>query len=250
MLTWPNWRPVRSLTSVASARVPAAIKLKDMAGCPERQVFGPGRAGHRGRTAGVHRALAGGRDTCSAQSSKWPAAHTTLRKCRNLSRSKIWVVVLLAAGGSSRLGQPKQLIPIGGEALVRRTARNLLCLEPASLIVVTGCASAEVAGQLSGLPLQVVHNPEWQKGMGTSIALGVKNLPKKVKGVLIMLCDQWCVSQDDLKRLFEAWISDISVIVSARWKSDKTIIFGPPVIFPGTLFHELKDCPVTRGQSA
>ena len=156
-------------------------------------------------------------------------------------------IVLLAAGGSSRLGQPKQLIPVGGEALVSRTVRNLLCLEPASLIVVTGCASAEVAGELEGLPLQVVHNPEWHKGMGTSIALGVKNLPKKASGVLIMLCDQWCVSQDDLKRLFEAWISDISVIVSASWISDNASIFGPPVIFPGTLFHELRDLTGDQG---
>ena len=107
------------------------------------------------------------------------------------------------------------------------------------MIVVTGCASAAVAEELTGLPIQIVHNPGWHQGMGTSIALGVKHLPNTVSGVLIMLCDQWCVDQEDLKRLFEVWISDISAIVAASWVSNNASVFGPPVIFPGILIHEL-----------
>jgi len=180
-------------------------------------------------------------------------------------------VVLLAAGGSTRLGQPKQLIPIDGEALVARTARRLLCLqpathgealvartarrllclEPATLLVVTGCASVEVSDQLSSLPLQLVHNPDWRqgmgKGMGTSIAVGVNCLPAKVKGVLIMLCDQWRVDHADLKRLLEAWNTDISDIAVARWEKDKAFIFGPPAVFPRTLFHELESLSGDQG---
>ncbi len=156
-------------------------------------------------------------------------------------------VVLLAAGGSTRLGQPKQLIPIDGEALVARTARRLLCLEPATLLVVTGCASAEVSDQLSSLPLQLVHNPDWRQGMGTSIAVGVNYLPAKVKGVLIMLCDQWRVDHADLKRLLEAWNTDISDIAVARWEKDKAFIFGPPAVFPRTLFHELESLSGDQG---
>jgi molybdenum cofactor cytidylyltransferase len=156
-------------------------------------------------------------------------------------------IVLLAAGGSVRLGQPKQLISIEGEALVRRTARRLLSLKPASLIVVTGCESTAVNVQLSDLPLQVVYNPDWQKGMGTSIAFGVKHLPKEVKGVLIMLCDQWSVSQEDLKHLFEAWSEDISVVVTASWKDKNSNVFGPPAIFPRTLFHELTSLTADQG---
>ena len=148
-------------------------------------------------------------------------------------------IILLAAGGSVRLGQPKQLIPIEGEALVRRTARRLLSLKPASLLVITGCESAAVNDQLSDLPLQAVYNPDWHKGMGTSIAFGVHHLPKEIKGVLIMLCDQWCVSQADLKLLFDVWIRDISVVVTASWNSNNSTVFGPPVIFPGILFREL-----------
>jgi molybdenum cofactor cytidylyltransferase len=138
-------------------------------------------------------------------------------------------VVLLAAGGSTRLGQPKQLIPIDGEALVARTARRLLCLQPATLLVVTGCASAEVSDQLS------------------SIAVGVNYLPAKVKGVLIMLCDQWRVDHADLKRLLAVWNTDISDIAVARWKKDKAFIFGPPAVFPRNLFHELESLSGDQG---
>jgi len=154
--------------------------------------------------------------------------------------SEIPAVVLLAAGGSARLGQPKQLVQIDGEALVLRTARRLLSLEPASLVVVTGCASTEVSAQLSGLPLQIVHHPGWESGMGSSIAFGVKQVPPEAKGLLIVLCDQWRVDQTDLERLIKAWNTDISDIVVASWENKKAFVFGPPAIFPRSIIHELK----------
>ena len=156
-------------------------------------------------------------------------------------------IVLLAAGGSTRLGQPKQLIHVDGEALVLRTARRLLRLEPAAMLVITGCESDKVKEQLGGLPLQIVHNAEWKEGMGTSIACGVRHLPEGIEGVLIMLCDQWRVDSADLKRLFEAWNADISDIVTASWKEEKTTIYSPPAIFPGSLFHELKNLTGDQG---
>ena len=62
-----------------------------------------------------------------------------------------------------------------------------------------------------------------------------------------MLCDQWRVDSTDLKRLFEAWNIDISDIVTASWKEEKTTIFSPPAIFPGSLFHELKNLTGDQG---
>jgi len=161
--------------------------------------------------------------------------------------SESLAVVLLAAGSSSRLGQPKQLLRIEGEALVARTADRLLNLEPAGLIVVTGCESHAVGIQLSGMPLQIVHNPGWHQGMGTSIARGVKELPNAAQGVLIMLCDQWRIDQDDLGLLASTWCSDISQIVVARWGDPAGGNFGPPVIFPADLFHELAALQGDRG---
>jgi molybdenum cofactor cytidylyltransferase len=158
--------------------------------------------------------------------------------------------VLLAAGGSSRLGRPKQLLRIEDEALVTRMARLLVELEPGSVMVVTGSASQAVKDQLSGLPVQIVHNPRWQDGMAGSLATSVKNLPAEVDGVLIVLCDQWRVGLEDLRELVRDWSADISHIAAACWDEDGRQVIGPPAIFPRALFEELTTLKGDRGARA
>jgi molybdenum cofactor cytidylyltransferase len=143
--------------------------------------------------------------------------------------------ILLAAGGSARLGQPKQLLRKGGETLVARSAKTLLEQDPESLIVVTGCEADAVEHELRGLPLTVVRNQNWAGGMGNSLACGVDKLPLQIEGVLIMLCDQWRITSTDLESLITTWASDISRIVAASWEG----AHGPPVIFPRSMFPEL-----------
>jgi molybdenum cofactor cytidylyltransferase len=158
--------------------------------------------------------------------------------------------VLLAAGGSSRMGRPKQLLRIEGEALVTRMARRLIELEPGGVMVVIGSASQAVNDQLSGLPVQIVHNPRWEEGMAGSLAAGVKNLPVEVEGVLIMLCDQWQVALADLQELVQAWATDISQITAACWHDEGQQVIGPPAIFPMALFKELTSLKGDRGARA
>ena len=155
--------------------------------------------------------------------------------------------VLLAAGGSSRMGHPKQLLRIENEALVTRMAGRLIDLETAGVTVVTGSASQAVNDQLSGLPLQIVHNPQWEKGMASSLAVGVKNLPAEIESVLIMLCDQWQVGLADLQQLVQVWRTDISSITAAFWHEDGRQVIGPPAIFPRTLFKQLTSLKGDRG---
>ena len=155
--------------------------------------------------------------------------------------------VLLAAGGSSRLGRPKQLLSIEGEILVVRMARLLIDLVPGSVVVVTGSSSQAVENQISGLPLQIVHNSRWEEGMAGSLAAGVENLSGEIEGVLIMLCDQWRVGLTELQELVQTWKTDISRIVAAYWNDDGGRVIGPPVIFPKTLFEELTSLQGDRG---
>jgi molybdenum cofactor cytidylyltransferase len=156
-------------------------------------------------------------------------------------------VLLLAGGPSTRLGQPKQLVRVGGECLVRRSARLLLSLRPAPLIVVTGCEASRVEAELDGLPLEVVYNRDWAQGMGASINAGARALPVGPQGVLVAVCDQWRVESADLARLADHWFSDISRICVANWKEEEALVSGPPVIFPRKLIPELKSMQVNRG---
>jgi CTP:molybdopterin cytidylyltransferase MocA len=167
-----------------------------------------------------------------------------------MTRPDKLAAVLLAAGGSSRMGRPKQLLRVEGEALVTRMTRRLIGLEPASVMVVTGSASQAVNDQLSGLPVQIVHNPRWEEGMASSLATGVKNLPAEIEGVLIMLCDQWQVGLADLQELVQAWNSDISQITAACWHDEGRQVIGPPAIFPRRLFEELTTLKGDRGARA
>ena len=157
-----------------------------------------------------------------------------------MSRQANLAAILLAAGPSSRLGQPKQLVSIDGESLVRRTARLLLDLDLFSVMVVTGCEAEKVGGELSDLQAEVVHNPLWDQGMGGSIACGVRQLSRNTDGVLIMVCDQWRVEKNDLVQLISKWNADISRIVVSNWNEGKAFVSGPPVIFTGSLIPEMK----------
>jgi len=137
------------------------------------------------------------------------------------------------------MGRPKQLLRIEDEALVTRMARRLIDLEPGSVMVVTGSASQAVNSQLTGLPINIVHNPRWEEGMASSLVAGVKNMPADIEGVLIMLCDQWRVGLADLQELAQAWNADKTQIAAACWLEDGRQVIGPPAIFPRALFEEL-----------
>jgi molybdenum cofactor cytidylyltransferase len=156
-------------------------------------------------------------------------------------------VVLLAAGPSSRLGQAKQLVRKDGESLVRRSARLLLTLSPANLTVVTGCDAEAVAAELDGLPVGIVLNRQWERGMGASINRGVRSLPAGLDGVLVAVCDQWRLEPEDMRRLQDHWRYDISRICVAAWKEENAFVSGPPVVFPRNLIPELKSMQENRG---
>lgn len=99
--------------------------------------------------------------------------------------------VVLAAGMSTRLGQPKQLLDLGGEPLIRRTVGQVAAARSvAEVVVVTGARAAEVAAALQGLPCRLVHNPEYAGGMSTSLRAGVAALGPEVEVAVICLGDQ------------------------------------------------------------
>lgn len=144
--------------------------------------------------------------------------------------------LLLAAGGSRRLGRCKQLVEIEGRPLVRRAAELLLGLEPAAAVAVVGAESAAVGAALAGLPLQIIENRDWRSGMGGSIAAGMAALADDSAAVLILPCDLWRLEAADLERLLAAWDDDPDRIAASRWSA----AFGPPAIFPRRHFAALR----------
>jgi CTP:molybdopterin cytidylyltransferase MocA len=154
--------------------------------------------------------------------------------------------VLLAAGGSRRLGRPKQLLVHRGRTLVEAAADAALAVCDAGVIAVLGASHAEIASKLSGRALAMVANPRWIEGMGTSLAVGVAQVSSGCDGVLVLLCDQPHVSEDDLRELALRWRAEPARLVAATYRD----VVGVPAIFPRRFFAALRELSGDQGARA
>ena len=146
--------------------------------------------------------------------------------------------VILAAGGSSRLGRPKQLLSWQGQTLIRRAVQASLALCGAGVTVVTGAFADDVTEALNDCPVSFVNNPDWQSGMAKSLQVAIMSLrAKKVEGVLITLCDQPLISVENLACLLNVWQTDRGRPIASSYGN----VTGVPAIFPRTLFPALSE---------
>ncbi len=146
-------------------------------------------------------------------------------------------IIVLAAGSSSRLGQPKQLVPWQGIPLVRHTAITALDASLGPVTVVLGAVTGPCRVALENLDLTITENDDWESGMGGSIAAGVRSLASHgLENIIITLCDQPLVTASDLVRLSEL-VNPASpcIVASHNGKS-----FTPPILFPKSRFTDLE----------
>ncbi len=150
--------------------------------------------------------------------------------------------VVLAAGGSSRLGRPKQLLLHEGRTLVRRAAEAAVGAGCEPVVVVLGAHGEAVAGELADLPVRTVDNPEWREGMGGSLRVGVRALPE-VDAVLVLLCDQLRVDAAHLKALMDTFTRTHAPIVASGYEGAR----GVPALFSRALLPELEALEADQG---
>lgn len=99
-------------------------------------------------------------------------------------------VIVLAAGGSRRLGRPKQLLRRDGETLVHRMTRLAMDTAPDRLLVVCGGQAEEVGAAVEDLPVELLINTHWQDGLGSSLRVAASALARHAGPTLILSCDQ------------------------------------------------------------
>jgi molybdenum cofactor cytidylyltransferase len=145
--------------------------------------------------------------------------------------------VVLAAGSSSRLGEPKQLVRLGGENLLERAVRVACEAGCAPVVVVLGAGAEMIRSQCSMGDARVLVNEGWEEGMASSIRLGMGIL-EDVEGVVLMTCDQPAVTVGHLSRLM---VGD--EVKASRYAGRN----GIPAFFPAGVFGDLMELRGDKG---
>jgi molybdenum cofactor cytidylyltransferase len=153
--------------------------------------------------------------------------------------------IVLAAGGSMRLGEPKQLLEFHGETLVHAAVRaaqeggcDIVC-------VVTGHARAAVENAVADLGPILAHNEEWPRGMGSSVRLGL-SATHPVSAIVLLACDQPAVEGKVIRSLIERHDQTARAIVASHYSGT----LGIPALFAQSCFEELQGLPDDRGAKA
>ena len=144
--------------------------------------------------------------------------------------------LVLAAGASSRLGQPKQLLPFGTTTLLGKVvaeARAATALD--EVIVVLGGAAAEVRRQVDLAGATVVENPEFTTGCSSSYRTGLGALDPRAEAVAILLGDQPGVDHTVIDTVVEEWRRTRDPIMLAAYRTRE----GHPLVFARALFDQL-----------
>ena len=147
-------------------------------------------------------------------------------------------IVLLAAGASSRMGAPKQLLKVKGISLIRRAAEQALDSGCQPVVVVLGANADLIAPELDGLTIDIAVNRDWKMGMSSSILCGLKSLlcaNPTLESVILFLADQPNITATSLRRLTTAHVQSGSQLVAAAYSGP----IGTPALFSRIHFNEL-----------
>lgn len=158
-----------------------------------------------------------------------------------LADQRVWSVtepvtgILLAAGGASRFGEPKVLLPWRGKPLIRTVAESALAGGLTELIVVTGAADAEIRESLEGLPARIVTNRDWQAGQSTSLRAGLEAAAPNCGAALFLLADQPFAVPALIQALLREHQTTLAPVIAPRVEGRR----ANPVLFDRVTFPDL-----------
>jgi len=145
-------------------------------------------------------------------------------------------LIILAAGESSRMGQPKQNLLFQNQTLLQRAVETGLTSQCRPVIIMLGANAdtIEINGQDD---VKVLYNPDWNEGMASSIRLAIKEIEKnrRINQAIIMLCDQPFVTPVLLDAMLQKSIETGELIITCSYNNT----LGAPVLFKRVLFAEL-----------
>lgn len=148
-------------------------------------------------------------------------------------------VLVLAAGKSSRMKTPKQLVKIGTNFLIETVLSKAKSINTNHVYCVLGANNVLIRREISSSDVHFVYNANFNEGLSASIVAGISGIElqhKNYEGVLILLGDQPAIEKTYLKAMIALFSVDTSKIIA----SDYGKKLGVPAIFPKSYFSELK----------
>ena len=153
------------------------------------------------------------------------------------SDSRVGALVL-AAGSSSRMGKPKQLLPLAGTTVLERTLQNLHDAQVDEIVLVLGSSAEIIKQQLSPSStrnLKILVNPDYSQGMASSLRAGLSAIASDMDATLIILADQPFIQPETLKRIIDRYRHSDAQIVIPAYKGFR----GNPVLLDRSVFEEV-----------
>jgi molybdenum cofactor cytidylyltransferase len=147
-------------------------------------------------------------------------------------------LIILAAGASTRMGTPKQLLKYGRQSLICHVVEIAIASVCHPVIVVLGAYAESIQPEIETLPIHTVENPDWNQGMSSSIHVGIEalnSLNPNAEAVVLMLCDQPFVCSQLINQLVEVHQTTLKPIVASEYAAN----LGVPALFHRTLFPQL-----------
>ena len=158
-------------------------------------------------------------------------------------------IVILAAGTSSRLGSPKQLLEYNGKTLLQHAIDTALVTGCPKVMVVLGARADMLKLKLANQPIEILENKNWQEGMTSSIRYALQNITIagfQPESIIFMVCDQPYVTSSLLMSLVEKSVETGLPIIASGY-DDKA---GTPAMFHKSMFPQLMDLKGDKGASA
>lgn len=155
-------------------------------------------------------------------------------------------LLILAAGASTRLGHPKQLLPYQGKPLIQQMADVAIAAGCQPVGVVLGAAADRIEPHVAHLNLHLIRNPHWPTGMASSIQCGLRELlihAPDLAAIVLMVCDQPLISAPLIQQLIASYHHSKQPIVAAEYAG----ILGVPALFDKAFFPALAALQGDRG---
>ena len=154
--------------------------------------------------------------------------------------------LVLAAGGSTRLGQPKQMVQMADKTLLQHTLDCAFGANINQVVVVLGSNHEIIGNSIRDFKTRIVVNEAWETGLSSSIKAGIETIEshhKNLDAVLVLLSDQPHVSVSLITKLIDSFSLSGKAITASEYNG----IVGVPAIFPKLYFDNLKRITGDKG---